>query len=323
MKSLITGGAGFIGSHLCEELIARGDTVLVLDDLSTGRRENLDAAMATGQARFVEGDIIDAGLVRELTAEADRVFHLAAAVGVKLIIERPLHTMNVNMVGTHNVLEIATDLGKPVLLASTSEVYGHQVAERFYEEIPSLLGPVSEMRWIYAVTKLADEYLAAAYAQERGLRYIAARFFNTTGPRQTGRYGMVVPRFVQAALAGETLTIFGDGHQVRCFCHVADTIRAAADLMARPESFGGAYNIGSDQPITIRGLAETVIEKTGSSSKIEHVPYKEAYGLGIQDIRYRAPDISKLRDAIGFRPRHNLGDILAQMIEYYGEPGRG
>jgi UDP-glucose 4-epimerase len=324
MKSLITGGAGFIGSHLCEELLRRGDTIVVLDDLSTGRLENLHAALATGQVRFVEGDIIDEALLRELTAECDRIFHLAAAVGVKLILERPLHTMNVNMTGTHNVLEAACDLGKPVLLASTSEVYGHQVAQSFREETPSLLGPVSEMRWIYAVTKLADEYLAAAYAQERGLSYIAARFFNTTGPRQTGRYGMVVPRFVQAALAGDPITIYGDGRQVRCFCHVADVIRAVADLMSKPETYGDVYNIGSDQPITIQGLAERVLELTGSSSPIEYVAYTEAYdGLGVHDIRYRAPDISKLSRTIGFRPKHTLDEILTQMIEYYSTPGRG
>jgi len=313
MRTLVTGGAGFIGSHLCEELVARGDEVTVLDNLSTGRRENLAAAMARGKVELVEGDVLDADCVASLVRQADRVVHLAAAVGVKLVIERPLHTLEVNLLGTHHVLEACACYGKPVLIASTSEVYGHQVAESFNEETPSLLGPVSQMRWVYAVSKLADEYLARAYAVERGLQVICARFFNTTGPRQSGRYGMVVPRFVHAALRGEPLTVFRDGSQVRCFCHVTDAVRAVADLLERPQCFGQSINIGSDQPTTILALARKVLEITGSSSPIEFVPLERAYGIGIADIQYRVPDIGKLVAATGWRPARTLDEIIADI----------
>lgn len=318
MRTLVTGGAGFIGSHLCEELVARGGEVIVLDDLSTGRRENLEAAMARGHVEFVEGDVLDADLVASLVARVDRVVHLAAVVGVALVIERPLHTLNVNLLGTHHVLEACACLGKPVLIASTSEVYGHQVAHSFNEETPSLLGPVSQMRWVYAVSKLADEYLARAYAAERGLQVLCARFFNTTGPRQSGRYGMVVPRFVRAALRGEPLTVFGDGSQVRCFCHVTDAVCAVVELLERPGCFGGSFNIGSQEATTILGLAHKVLEVTGASSPIEFVPLERAYGVGIADIQYRVPDISKLAAATGWRPTRTLTDIIADIAASYG-----
>lgn len=317
MRTLVTGGAGFIGSHLCEELVARGDDVVVLDDLSTGRRENLAAAMDHGSVELVEGDVLDADLVASLVARVDRVVHLAAAVGVALVIERPLRTLNVNVLGTHHVLEACACLGKPVLIASTSEVYGHQAASSFNEETPSLLGPVSQMRWVYAASKLADEYLARAYAAERGLQVLCARFFNTTGPRQSGRYGMVVPRFVRAALRGEPITVFGDGSQVRCFCHVSDAVRAVVELLERPDCFGESFNIGSEEATTILGLAHKVLEITGSSSPIEFVPLERAYGVGIADIQYRVPDISKLAAATGWRPTRTLTDIIADIAASY------
>jgi UDP-glucose 4-epimerase len=321
MVSLVTGGAGFIGSHLCELLKEQGDQVIILDDLSTGRRENVQHLLGNSQVQLVEGTILDPRLVTDLVASCDRVFHLAAAVGVRLVIERPLHTANVNLLGTHNVLEAAAQADRPVLIASSSEVYGDQAAQRFHESTPSVIGPVREMRWIYGLTKLADEYLARAYAQERGLRVVAARFFNTTGPRQTGRYGMVVPRFVQAALRKEPLTVFGDGKQVRCFCHVKDTVQAILALVSTPRCMGHSYNVGSTEAVTIEQLAELVIEMTGSSSTIEYVPYEEAYGVGIQDIKYRVPDTTALREATGFRPRHSLRDILTDVIAYYRERG--
>lgn len=321
MVSLVTGGAGFIGSHLCELLREKGNSVLVLDDFSTGRRDNLEKLAEDPEVQLVEGTILDQGLVNSLVQQADRVFHLAAAVGVKLVVQRPLHTANVNLLGTHHVLEAAATSGTPVLIASSSEAYGNQAAQRFQESTPSVLGPVQEMRWIYGLTKLADEYLARAYAAERGLRVVSARFFNTTGPRQTGRYGMVVPRFVQAALAGEPLTVFGDGSQVRCFCHVKDTAQAVTMLLDTPHCLGHVFNIGSTESVTIEQLAETVIEMTGSSSRIEHIPYEQAYGVGIQDIRFRIPDISRLREATGFEPKHSLRDILADVIAYYQEHG--
>ncbi|MCX7599754.1 MAG: GDP-mannose 4,6-dehydratase [Armatimonadetes bacterium] len=321
MRTLVTGGAGFIGSHLCEELLARGDEVVALDNFSTGRLENLKAAMARGSFELVEGDVLDPDLVASLVAQVDRVVHLAAAVGVALVIERPLYTLEVNLLGTHHVLDACARSGKPVLIASTSEVYGHQVADRFNEETPSLLGPVSQMRWVYAVSKLADEYLARAYAAERGLQVICARFFNTTGPRQSGRYGMVVPRFVRAAMRGEPLTVFGDGSQVRCFCHVSDAVRAVAELLQSPDHFGQSFNIGSDEPTTILDLAHKVLEITGSPSPIEFVPLEQAYGVGIVDIEYRVPDISKLVAATGWRPTRTLADIISDIVARYSAEG--
>jgi UDP-glucose 4-epimerase len=318
MTTLITGGAGFIGSHLCEELVGEGDAVALLDDLSTGRLENIAPLVAAGAVEFIEGDVLDAPLVASLVARADRVVHLAAVVGVKLVMERPLHTMRSNLTGTHNVLDACAEADRPLLLASTSEVYGHQFAESFSEETPSVLGPVTQMRWVYAVSKLADEYLALSYAAERGLRVVNARFFNTTGPRQTGRYGMVVPRFVGAALRGEPLTVFGDGTQVRCFCHVRDAVRAVTGLMQRPECFGRSFNIGSDEATTILGLAQRILALTGSSSPIEYVPLEQAYGTGIQDIQYRVPDVTRLMAATGWRPERRLDDIIADVAESMG-----
>ncbi|MCD6351528.1 MAG: GDP-mannose 4,6-dehydratase [Armatimonadetes bacterium] len=317
MTSLITGGAGFIGSYLAELLRSEGDQVILLDDLSTGRRENVAHLLDAGGVELVEGTILDADLVREQVARADRVFHLAAAVGVKLVMQRPLHTINVNLLGTHHVLDAAAELDKPTLLASSSEAYGDQAAARFQETTPSVLGPIHEMRWIYGLSKFADEYLPRAYAAEKGLQAVGARFFNTSGPRQTGRYGMVVPRFVQQALKGEPLTVFGDGKQVRCFCHVRDTARACKLLIEAPHCMGETFNVGTREAVTIEQLAETIIQMTGSSSRLEYVPYEQAYGVGIQDIRFRVPDTSKIKEATGFEPRYSLEDILGEVIEYY------
>ncbi len=317
MVSLVTGGAGFIGSHLCEALVERGDEVIILDDLSTGQRRNIEHLLNNGQARFYQGSILDAALVDDLVSRCDKVFHLAAVVGVKLVLERPLHVANVNILGSHNVIAAAAKYRKPMLLASTSEVYGEQEAERFSEDMASVLGPVNEMRWIYAVSKFNDEYTALAYAQEADLQVIIARFFNTTGPRQSSRYGMVVPRFVEAALKGEPLTVFGDGKQVRSFCHVKDVVRAVLMLADKPECYGEVFNIGADEPVTIRELAERVIATTGSNSEIVHIPYEKVYGRGLRDIRYRVPDISKLRRYTGYAPEYTLQDILEETTQYY------
>jgi len=319
MVSLVTGGAGFIGSHLCEALIERGDEVIILDDLSTGRRSNIEHLLDDGQAQFHQGSILDAALVDDLISRSDRVFHLAAVVGVKLVLERPLHVANVNILGSHNVIAAAAKYRKPMVLASTSEVYGEQEAEQFGEETASVLGPVNEMRWIYAVSKLNDEYTALAYAQEADLKVVIVRFFNTTGPRQSSRYGMVVPRFVEAALKNEPLTVFGDGKQVRSFCHVKDVVRAVLMLADKPEAYGEVFNVGADEPVTIEELARRVIEITGSSSEIKYIPYDQVYGRGLRDIRYRVPDISKLREYTGYSPRYTLEDILEETAQYYRE----
>lgn len=270
-----------------------------------------------GAAEFHQGSILDSALVDDLTSRCDRVFHLAAVVGVKLVLERPLHVANVNVIGSHNVIAAATKYRKPLVLASTSEVYGDQEAERFSEDMPSLLGPVNETRWIYAVSKLNDEYTALAYAQEAGLEVIICRFFNTTGPRQSARYGMVIPRFVQAALKGEPLTVFGDGKQVRSFGHVKDVTRAVLMLADNPDCYGEVFNVGADEPVTIEELAKRVVEVTGSSSEIRYIPYEQVYGRGLRDIRHRVPDISKLRKYTGYEPQYTLQDILEQTAEYY------
>ncbi len=315
MHVLITGGAGFIGSHLTDALLAAGHHVTCLDDLSTGRAENL--AHHRGQARLslVRGSICDAETVDRLVASADHVYHLGAAVGVKLIFERPVATLETNVTGTAVVLAAAVRHRRKIFLASTSEVYGKNTGggtERFRETDDITLGP--SIRWCYATSKALDEYLARAYHLEQGLDAVIGRLFNTVGPRQRGAYGMVVPSFVSQALGGGPITIYGDGTQVRSFSWVGDAVRAMTGLMAHPAASGEVFNIGSEEAVTIRDLAERVRRLTGSAAEIVTVPYEEAYGPGFEDIRYRVPDTTKLRTAIGYRPTKRLDDMLADVI---------
>ena len=315
MKVLITGGAGFIGSHLTRALLAAGHSVAVIDDLSTGSLDNIAPFQDDPHYRFVKGDILVAEDLETLVAESDTVFHLAAAVGVELVVHDPVRTILTNVQGTERVLTAATKHNKRVILASTSEVYGKSAKPLFSETDDLLIGPSTHSRWSYACSKLMDEFLLMAYFRDRGLRGTVVRFFNTVGPGQTGRYGMVIPRFVAAALAGEPLKVFGTGEQTRCFCHVADVVRALMFLMDDPGSYGGIFNIGSTEKVTIRQLAEFVIRELNSSSKIDVIPYDQAYANGFEDMLHRAPDCSKLHTLTGWKAEIPLKQIIADVAE--------
>ncbi len=317
MKALITGGAGFIGSHLAEALLDREDQVVVLDDLSTGSLQNILGVMRHPGFEFVRGSIMDRQIVSDAVAGCDVVYHLAAAVGVRLVFEQPVRTIETNVEGTEQVLDACLRFGRKVLVASTSEVYGKDVrgnGRRFREADDITIGP--SIRWCYATSKALDEFLARAYRQEKGLPVVIARLFNTVGPRQSAAYGMVVPRFVEQALRGAPITIYGDGSQVRTFTWVGDTVDALMRLMDSPRAEGEIFNVGSDEPVTVRDLAGRVQEATGSSSEIVMIPYEQAYGPGFEDIAYRVPDISKLHDLTGYVPTLGLDDILARVIDY-------
>lgn len=315
MKALITGGAGFIGSHLAEGLLDAGQEVVVLDNLSTGTVENIERCRESKAFQFVKGDVRDAGLVQLLAAQCDRIYHLAAAVGVQLIADDPVRTIETNIGGTETVLAAAGKFGRKVFIASTSEVYGKSERVPFREDYDFVLGSTSFSRWAYACSKAIDEFLGQAYYQQYGLPVIVGRFFNTIGPRQTGRYGMVVPRFVQWALAGEALRIYGSGKQSRCFCNVGDVVRAVMGLMDSDGTVGGIYNIGSGEEISIDGLADRVIALTGSSSTKEYVPYEIAYGRPIEDMMRRMPCTERIKEAIGWQPRIDLEATLGAIIE--------
>lgn len=315
MKIFITGGAGFIGSHLSERLIAEGHELTVLDDLSTGRLENLAAIKGSNALRFVEGDILDDALVQELAGDADMIFHLAAAVGVKLIMDEPSRSILTNINGTENVLRAALKRKTPTFIASTSEVYGKATKFPFSEDDDLTIGATKNLRWSYACAKTLDEFLALAYAREADLPVVILRFFNTTGPRQTGRYGMVVPNFVEAALEGRPLLVHGTGEQSRCFGHVKDVVESLIRLMAEPAARGQVFNIANDQEVTIRQLAEQVIAATGSRSEIKLVPYDSVYPVGFEDMARRLPDVSKLQRTIGFRPRRGLSEIISDIVD--------
>ena len=313
---LITGGAGFIGSHLVDALLENGRRVLVIDDLSTGSVDNIASQMQNPNFHFARAGITDKIILDRLASQAGVIVHLAAAVGVQLIVERPVHTIETNVMGTEAVLQAALRYGCRVLLASTSEVYGKGSKLPFGEEDDVLLGASSKSRWAYAASKMVDEFLGLAYLREYGLEVVPFRLFNTVGPRQTGRYGMVVPRFVRQALTGEPLTVYGDGTQTRCFCDVRDVVRALVDLARHPDAPGRVYNIGSVEEVSIRALAERVKSLIHSDSPIINVPYAEAYAPGFEDMRRRLPDTSRLNALIGWQPHHNLDEILQTVVAY-------
>jgi UDP-glucose 4-epimerase len=317
MRFLITGGAGFIGSHLAEELLAGGHRVHVLDDLSTGSIENIRHLKIDPRFGYTIDTCASPSVVAELVDEADVVYHLAAAVGVELIVESPVRTIETNLHCAEVVLAQASKKRKPVLVASTSEVYGKSMSLPFREDGDIVLGATTTGRWSYACSKAIDEFLALAYWKERKLPTVVARLFNTVGPRQTGRYGMVVPRFVGQALAGRPLTVYGDGMQTRCFCHVGDVVRALVDLMLLgDEAYGEVFNIGSHEEISILGLAARVRELTASESEIRLIPYAEAYEEGFEDMPRRVPEIAKITRALGWAPTRLLDEILADVVSY-------
>jgi UDP-glucose 4-epimerase len=317
----VTGGAGFIGSHLSELLLADGWEVFVLDDVSTGSLDNIAHLRPRPDFHLVVESVLSPATVNELVNKCDVVFHLAAAVGVRLIVEQPVHTMVTNVQGTETVLDYSSRFGKRVLIASSSEVYGdHRLEGPLEEAARRVYGPTTEKRWLYADSKAMDEFLALAYHQERDLDCVIARLFNTVGPRQSGQYGMVIPRFVERALAGKPLEVHGDGSQTRAFCHVQDTIRALKGLAEADSLSGEIFNVGATERIRIVDLAAKVIELTGSSSEIVFVPYDEVYGLGIEDTLHREPAIGKIRDAIGWQPTRALDDILNDVIEHVSVP---
>jgi UDP-glucose 4-epimerase len=313
---LITGGAGFIGSHLAEALLNQGDRVSIIDDLSTGAIANIRHLRSHPNFSYTLESIDNEATLGAMIDEADVVVHLAAAVGVELIVQSPVRTIETNVAGTEVVLKWAAKKGKKVLLASTSEVYGKSTAIPFREDADLVLGPSYMGRWSYACSKLLDEFLALAYYRERGLPVIIVRFFNTVGPRQSGRYGMVIPRFVRAALRNEPIQVYGDGQQTRCFTYVGDVVGALIGLLEHPDAVGQIFNIGNPEEVTIRQLAERVIQLTESRSQIISVPYDQAYQAGFEDMRRRVPSIDKISALIGYRPTLTLNQILEQVIQF-------
>ena len=317
MRALLTGGAGFIGSHLAERLLELGHEVHVLDNLSTGSIDNIMHLKGRPGFSYVIDTVTNEPLLAEMIDQCDVVYHLAAAVGVKLIVEQPVHTIETNVHGTEVVLKHANKKKKLVVIASTSEVYGKSEAVPFREDSDLVMGPTPKHRWAYACSKAIDEFLALAYWKERKLPVIIVRFFNTVGPRQTGQYGMVMPNFVRQALAGEPITVFGDGMQSRSFTHVADVVGALLKLVSEPRAIGQVINIGNTEEVSITRLAERVRDLSGSTSTIKYIAYEEAYESGFEDMPRRVPDLSRVRMLIGYEPKHTLDDILVQVIDYF------
>ncbi len=317
MNVLITGGCGFVGSHLAERLLADGHSVVLLDNLSTGSLANIASFQDHPRLRTVVDSVNQEAVLAPLADEADVIFHLAAAVGVKLIVERPVHTIETNVHGTEVVLKHAVRTQTPVFIASSSEVYGKSATVPFREDADLVLGPTVKHRWAYACSKLIDEFLALAYWKEKGLPVVVVRLFNTVGPRQTGQYGMVLPRFVRQALAGEPMTVYGDGSQSRSFTYVGDVVDALVALAAAPAAVGQVFNIGNPEEISIRALAERVRALAGSASPIVTVPYEEAYEAGFEDMPRRVPDISRIQALVNFQPRVPLDAIIERVLAFH------
>ncbi len=321
MRVLITGGAGFIGSHLSERLLGRGDQVDVIDDLSTGRLRNLEACRSSPKFSFVNDSVLNEKTMYTLMDKVDMVYHLAAAVGVKLIVEQPAKTIETNIRGTEVVLDIARKFGKKVFIASTSEVYGKNTKIPFQEDDDRLLGSTTYSRWSYACSKAIDEFLGLAYYQQYGLSVLIVRFFNTVGERQSGQYGMVIPRFVQAALSGKPLVVYGDGNQTRCFGYVQDVIDGVLALSNEPKAWGQVFNVGSQESISIGALAEKIIQMTGSRSEIQYKSYHDVYGSGFDDMMHRKPSLEKIETLVGYTPKTNLELTLERIIAYFQREG--
>jgi UDP-glucose 4-epimerase len=317
MKYLITGGAGFIGGHLAEALIAKGNQVTIIDDLSTGSIDNLAAIIDAPTLKFIEGDVLTMDDLEKWVSDADYIFHLAAAVGVELVVHDPIKTIETNIHGTERILKAASKFNKRILVASTSEVYGKSTNEQFSESDDLLIGPSSISRWSYACSKLLDEFFVMAYCQKAELQGTVVRLFNTVGPRQTGQYGMVVPRFVASALKGEDITVYGTGEQTRCFCHVLDTINALQQLAISPDSVGKLFNVGSHNKVSILQLAERIVKQLNSSSKIVFIPYDQAYEKGFEDMLHRAPNTSLIKDFIGWEAERSLEQIIDNVATYF------
>jgi UDP-glucose 4-epimerase len=314
MRALITGGAGFIGSHLADLLLESGYSVIALDNLSTGRHQNIEHLLKRTDFEFVLGSILNADLVDDCVSRSDVVFHLAAAVGVELIVERPLESLATNIRGSEIVFEKAHKHGAQILVTSTSEIYGKNTSDRLGEEDDRILGSPLKSRWSYSEAKAIEEILAYTYYRQKGLRSVIVRLFNTVGPRQTGHYGMVIPRFVSQAVRGEAVTVYGDGSQTRCFCYVGDVVRALLSLVEHPEAVGRVFNIGGEGEVSMEDLARRIIERSGSDSKLRFVPYAEAYEEGFEDMQRRVPDTTRARELIGFTPTAGLDEIIDMVI---------
>jgi len=317
MKNLITGGAGFIGSHLAESLLNRGDKVHIIDNLSTGSLSNIDRLARNQNFSYTIGTIMNEKIVNKLIQDCDCVYHLAAAVGVKLIMEKPLETIETNVKGSEMVLRIANKYKKKVLITSTSEIYGNHIQHKLRENDNRVLGPIKKWRWAYASSKTVDEFLAFAYHIEKKLPVVIVRLFNTVGPRQTGAYGMVLPNFVQSALLGKPITIYGDGKQTRSFAYVKDAVKGMVGLMGNSKTSGDVFNIGSEEEISINDLAKKIKKMVNSSSDIIRISYKEAYGKGFEDMKRRTPDITKIKKLIGYKPSVTLDEIITKVIDYF------
>lgn len=322
MKCLITGGSGFIGSHLSEKLLGAGDEVVVIDDLSTGRFENIAHLEKNKNFRCYIDTVMNEALMEKLVEGCDCIYHLAAAVGVRLIIEDPVRTIETNILGTDVVLRLASRYRRKLLVTSTSEIYGKNENAPFKEDDDRILGSTTKSRWSYSSSKAIDEFLCLAYYKEKKLPVTIVRLFNTVGPRQTGQYGMVIPRFVQQALANKPITIYGDGKQSRSFAYVKDIVSAITELINRPEAVGEVFNIGSCEEVSINELAGRIIKLAGSSSEIVHIPYEQAYETGFEDMRRRVPDTSKINKLIGYEPTYSLDEILKEVISYFETEGR-
>jgi len=317
MKILVTGGAGIIGSHLCEALLKNGDEVYVIDNLSTGSLDNIKHLLENKDFHCTVDTIMNSDVMDKLVKKCDRIYHLAAAVGVKLIMDKPIETIETNVIGTEIVLKKANKYKKKVLIASTSEIYGSHVEHSLKEDDNRILGSIKKRRWAYACSKSLDEFLAQAYFIEKKLPVVIARFFNTVGPRQTDAYGMVIPNFVKSALLNKPIVIHGDGKQTRSFCHVSDVVGAVMLLMERPDAEGDVFNIGSEEEVSIEDLAKMIKNATASKSEIVRVSYEKIYGQGFEDMRRRVPNISKIRKLIGYKPISKLDDIILDVIEYF------